>query len=92
MTSTLSLPVVELEESDGGEPDVAEAAVPGMGAHAHFDSLIRERGRQHLNRARIGKAFKKPRIRFPAWRADTTFQPARLQRLPESIPGLLKRL
>jgi hypothetical protein len=66
MTSTLSLPVVELEEGDGGEPDVAEAAVPGMGAHAHFDPLVRKRGRQHLNRARIGKAFKEPRNRFPA--------------------------
>jgi hypothetical protein len=51
--------VVELEESDGGEPDVAEAAVPGMGTHAHFDPLVRERGRQHLNKiASIGKAFK----------------------------------
>jgi hypothetical protein len=50
MTSRLSLPVVELEEGDGGEPDVAEAAVPGMGAHAHFDPLVRQRGRQHLNR------------------------------------------
>jgi len=56
MTSTLSLPVVELEKGDGGEPDVAEAAVPGMGAHAHFDPLVRERGRQHLHRARICKA------------------------------------
>ncbi len=49
-------------------------------------------------RARICKPFKEPRIRFPAWRVGSvrqpylSYRPARLHRLAESIPGLLKSL
>ncbi len=76
MTSTLSLPVVELEEGDGGEPDVAEAAVPGMGAHAHFDPLVRERSRQHLNkRASICKAFQGAQESIPSLAAGRYGKP-----------------
>jgi hypothetical protein len=50
-----------------------------------------------LARARICKPFKEPSNRLLAWRAGTTtlfvvYRAARLHRLAESIPGLLKRL
>ena len=53
LTDCLSLPVVELEEGQGGQPDVAEAAVPGVGAHAHLDTLVRQGRRQHLDISQI---------------------------------------
>jgi hypothetical protein len=48
------------------------------------------------HRAHICKPFKEPRNRFPACGPVTQpylpYRPARLRRLAESIPGLLKRL
>jgi hypothetical protein len=48
-----------------------------------------------LSRCRICKPFKEPRNRFPAGgpvgQLYLTYRPARLHRLAESIPGLLKR-
>ena len=46
-------PVIELKSGDALEPDVADAAVPGVGPQAELGTILVQWFRQELNISRI---------------------------------------